>query len=178
MNGCVKKDTIRVDYKLRPRFSLGEDQLICNGQPITLKPLVEPLWDLLWNDGSNSKTYSVIVPGVYSLKATNECGNNVDEIEIKPGICKIYIPSIFTPNDDYTNDELRIMGTETVTEFSFKVFNRYGQIVFETKDKEKGWNGKTKSLEQPSGTYVWILNYKDINHKSIQYLKGTVLVIR
>ncbi len=52
----------------------------------------------------------------------------------------------------------------------FRVYNRYGQIIFETKDWTKKWDGRVNSLPQPSGTYVWTLDY--INNGAYQVINN------
>lgn len=177
MNSCINRDTINVIYKLKPRFELGSDQLICSGQPILLKPVLDNAWQFLWQDGSIGNTYTVTQPGLFYLTASNECGSTRNEITIKEGLCNVYVPNAFTPNSDNKNDLLKVLGTEIVTEFHFIIYNRYGQVVFETKDKTKGWDGKKNGLEQSNGTYVWVLKYRDSNKRN-ELLKGSTILIR
>lgn len=70
-----------------------------------------------------------------------------------------FIPSLFTPNGDGKNDALKIFGLTSASNFKFTVFNREGNIVFDTKDFTtavyQGWSGVTNGQSQPSGTYYW-----------------------
>jgi gliding motility-associated-like protein len=91
-----------------------------------------------------------------------------------------YVPSIFTPNNDHTNDILKpfLVG---ITKFEyFAVYNRYGQQIFYTTSTNKGWDGKYMGKEQPQGTFVWIL--KATTWNSIggvpRVFQGTVLLVR
>jgi gliding motility-associated-like protein len=70
-----------------------------------------------------------------------------------------FIPKLFTPNDDGTNDQLRIYGLPAVEEFSFSIYNREGVMVFKTTDvneaSQRGWDGTKNGSKQPAGVYFW-----------------------
>jgi gliding motility-associated-like protein len=177
-NGCKKSDSIVLNYNPKPTFTLGADQLICQGITVTLSPVVDPAWQLRWQDGTSTPTYVVSQPGTYSLTATNTCGSTTDEVLFSTGLCKIFVPGAFTPNGDGLNDEFRIFGTGLVTQFNLKIFNRYGQVVFETSDKTKGWDGKFKGQASPKSGFVYLLSYADINATDVKTMKGTFMLIR
>jgi gliding motility-associated-like protein len=177
-NGCKRSDTVKINYDLKPRFTLGSDQFICPGNSILLAPALNPAWQLRWQDGSNAPTYPVTQPGTYFLAATNNCGTTQDDVLFTKGICKVYVPSGFTPNGDGLNDLFRVTGVEVISEFNLKIFNRWGQIIFETNDKTKGWDGKLKGTVLSTGTFVYILKYTESTTGLSQTLKGTVTLIR
>ncbi len=178
LNGCKKSDTVIINYNLKPRFTLGPDQFICPGNTITLAPTLDPLWQLSWQDGSQNATYIVKQVGQYALTATNNCGATTDAVVVSKGLCTINIPNAFTPNNDSKNDVFKIYGTDLVTSFNLKIFNRYGQIVFETDDKNKGWDGKFNGTASPGGGFVYLLNYKESTSTEQHIVKGTFILIR
>ena len=175
--GCIAKDTINITYNLKPKFSLGADSRLCMGSIITLNPQITGV-SYLWQDGSTNPTYTIIQPGLYSLTATNTCGSTTDDINIGNGICNLYVPNSFTPNGDTKNDVFKASYGDNVTQFHLQVFNRYGQMIFETKDKNKGWDGTFKGVRQPYDGYVWLIQYKTAVNNKLQKLQGTVLLIR
>lgn len=65
-----------------------------------------------------------------------------------------------------------------VDEFRMKVFDRYGQLVFATKDKVAGWDGKFKGTDLSSGIFVYLLEYTEINSSIMKMVKGTVALLR
>lgn len=75
----------------------------------------------------------------------------------------IYYPSAFSPNDDDLNDVFLLMGEAISTlDFSLKIFDRWGHIVFETNDPSEGWNGRTPNGDRaPQGIYPFTLRYRD-----------------
>jgi gliding motility-associated-like protein len=176
--GCRTLDTININHNPKPKFNLGPDQLICPGNSLTLSPVLDPTWQLTWQDGSVNPTFTLNQPGNFSLTATNACGTNRDDIVITKGICKVYVPTGFTPNNDGRNDLFRIVGVETIGQFDLKVFNRWGEIVFATTDKTKGWDGKLRGLALPTSTFVYILRYSDSISNESQLLKGNIVLIR
>ncbi|MBL7745155.1 MAG: gliding motility-associated C-terminal domain-containing protein [Chitinophagaceae bacterium] len=178
LNGCKRSDTIRITHNLKPRFTLGPDQVVCPGSPLVLNPAINNGWQLAWQDGSANSSYTITLPGSYSLTATNNCGSTTDDIIVSKGVCKVFIPTAFTPNNDGRNDLFKALGTETVTKFDMKVFNRWGEIVFQTTDKSKGWDGKLGGVDQSSAVYIYTMQYTDINSSQPQVLKGTFVLIR
>jgi gliding motility-associated-like protein len=177
-NGCKKSDTITVNYNLKPRFSLGPDQLICQGNTLTLAPVLNATWQLSWQDGTTSPTHTITQPGTYTLSATNNCGATVDQMIVAKGLCTVFVPTGFTPNNDGKNDLFKALGTEAVTEFNLKIFNRGGQVVFESTDKNKGWDGKLGDQPQPTGVFIYLVRYKDIYSTNPALIKGTLTLIR
>lgn len=92
--------------------------------------------------------------------------------------CYIAVPTAFTPNGDGLNDYLYPLNAFKADNFIFKVFNHFGQIIFETKDWNKKWDGRINGLPQPGGTYVWLLDYVDRDNGQKVSLKGTTVLIR
>lgn len=92
--------------------------------------------------------------------------------------CYIAVPSAFTPNGDGLNDYLYPLNAFKADHMTFRVFNRYGQVLFQTADWTKKWDGRYNGTPQPSGTYVWMLEYTDRDTGKKVSLKGTVVLIR
>ena len=89
----------------------------------------------------------------------------------------IYVPSAFTPNGDGRNDVLHVIAPGLKQLDYFRVYNRWGQVVFESKDLLKGWDGRINGQLPETGVYVWIM-------RGVNYLgdvigrRGTVTLIR
>lgn len=73
----------------------------------------------------------------------------------------LYVPNAFTPNGDGNNDVFMVYGIN-VSEFDLLVFDRWGNLLFETHDMSHGWNGTYKDEKCQQDVYVWRLNYTDI----------------
>ena len=89
----------------------------------------------------------------------------------------IYVPTGFTPNKDGLNDILKpkYIGIKKLT--YFRIFNRWGQLVFYTNDLNRGWDGNINGIRQQTGVYVWVIKAEDVIGKEYA-LKGTSLMIR
>ena len=88
----------------------------------------------------------------------------------------IGVPQAFSPNGDGHNDQLVVKGFG-IEKMSFKIYNRYGQLVFESDDQEHGWDGNFKGKEENPGVFVWTLEYRLLNNSS-GILKGNTTLIR
>lgn len=87
------------------------------------------------------------------------------------------LPNAFTPNGDGKNDKFRplIIGYREIV--YFRVFNRYGQQVFESKSMDAAWDGTFQGKEQEMGVYYWVMTVKDRKGKE-EIIKGDVTLIR
>jgi gliding motility-associated-like protein len=120
---------------------------------------------------TNDITYTVTA-------ATQEGCEGEGSISIKVyTVSDIYVPNAFTPNGDGRNDILRAIPIG-IKEFRlFVVYNRWGQLVFTTKNQSMGWDGTINGRLQDTGTYVWMTEGIDYKGNVIQR-KGTVILIR
>jgi len=103
------------------------------------------------------------------------CGNQV--FEEKFTIKVIPTPNAFSPNNDRLNDKFKLIaGNLPKGQFQMKIYNRWGQMIFETNDIEEGWDGTYKSEPCQEGVYVWIV--LSSNNENNVLNKGTVTLIR
>lgn len=178
MEGCESYGEINVAYTLKPHFTLGADRPICNGELITLQPVLDTSWTLKWQDGSTQPSLLISQPGSYMLRASNTCGTTADTIMISKGQCEVRVPNAFTPNGDGINNTFRALGVDDVTQFKLTVYNRYGQVIFQTKDKYSGWNGKIHSRDADVGVYLYVIQYTNRGDNIPTTLKGTFTLLR
>lgn len=88
-----------------------------------------------------------------------------------------YVPNAFSPNRDGLNDVFTPIPVGIVKTNYFRVFNRYGELMFETKEYKKGWDGTYKGKKQDQGAYVWSISGLTRDGKTLE-MKGTVVLIR
>lgn len=96
---------------------------------------------------------------------------------IVPYSCYIAVPNAFTPNNDGLNDQLYPLNAFKARDLLFRVYNRVGQLVFETTDWTKKWDGKFKGQPADLGTYVWILIYTNMDSGKRIQQKGTTILL-
>lgn len=89
----------------------------------------------------------------------------------------MYVPTGFSPNGDGTNEILKPLGLGLRSIDAFRVYNRWGQVMFSTQKIGIGWNGKFNGADQAAGTYVWYAEGTDYRGQKI-FRKGTVVLIR
>ncbi len=131
----------------------------------------------------NANTYNPVFKGPIEQTYTIDIKTNTgcittDTVSIK--LVKevaIYVPSAFTPNTDGLNEFLKptIFGIKKLN--YFKIFNRWGELMFETNTNKKGWDGIYKSIKQPTQTVVWMLEVI-MGDGSIYQKQGTSILIR
>jgi gliding motility-associated-like protein len=167
-----------------PLVDLGPDSFIClQGKPVTLYNRAENIpgsYHFEWSTGAASESIEVRHHGAYSLTLTNVFGCTTSESVMVKKDCYIDIPNAFTPNGDGINDYFfpRQMLAGRLTQFSMRVFNRWGQVVFETKNTNgRGWDGRFNDQPQPAGVYVYLIEAAIAGHISEQY-QGNVTLIR
>jgi gliding motility-associated-like protein len=107
---------------------------------------------LLWADGTAGTTVWVPgdVDGTYPVTATDACGQTATlalDVEVD---CEILIPNVFSPNGDGQNDRFEIEGIQS-RQNTVRVFNRWGQVVFEANNYRNTWDGRNV----PDGTYFY-----------------------
>ena len=162
--GCHQTDSFQVmaaaDY---PAVSLGPGQDLCRGQSLTLH--AGPKFSQYqWQDGSTDSTYVVSRPGVYRVEVRDQCGQaSSDIVQISEGeFCdrQFLMPNAFTPDGDGKNDRISPIIHQETYNYSFFIYNRWGQRVFKSEIQGFGWNGNLNGIEQPSDSYIWICNYQ------------------
>jgi gliding motility-associated-like protein len=89
---------------------------------------------------------------------------------------EIFIPNVFSPNGDNKNDVLYVYGN-VIQSLRMQVFNQWGEKVFETSDKNTGWNGSYKGKQQPVGVYVYAVRIVTTGGQTIDK-KGSITLIR
>ena len=122
-------------------------------------------------------------PGTYpiSLIVTNAdgCRDTTENTLIVNSIFTLYIPNAFTPDGDGLNDEFYVQGAAVSSDnFSLMIFNRWGELIFETTDLTAKWDGNIKDKPLPIGSYAWKVNAKDIYTGQQHEYYGHVLIIR
>lgn len=146
-----------------------------------------------WNFGSVAGPSSLQTPPVitYPLTGTDQLYTVIltvsdnsgcetakaDQIKIL-GSCVIGVPSAFTPNGDGLNDYFYPLNAFKADQLNFRVFNRWGQLIFHSTEWTKKWDGRINGIPQATGTYVWMLEYIHKDTKEKVFQRGTVTLIR
>jgi gliding motility-associated-like protein len=134
-----------------------------------------------WIDQSTKRELtsptSIDVGGIFYIKGVDTKGCIVvTAVRADITLPDIVIPNTFTPNGDGINDVLTVLLDSRIRIEYFKIFNRWGQQVYETSDINKFWNGYRGNANPLPGIYYWVLAGEEDRRKYIR--KGSVTIIR
>lgn len=188
--GCPKpgRDTVMVYVNPEVIAFAGRDTAVVVGQTLQLNAsgglnyswspptaLNNPLVynpKAVYNGEFDSIRYTVTVSD--SIGCTDDATVLVKIFRTAP---KIFVPTAFTPNGDGKNEFAAAVAVGITRLDYFRIYNRWGQLVFETTVNGKGWDGRLGGVPQATGVYVWIVKGTDYTGKVV-FDKGTVTLIR
>ena len=192
--GCFQ-DTGYVNVRVFPipTVNAGLDQTINVGQSIELKPVISgDVSNVIWiptNSIVSSNYPAVLVkPNVtteYTVEARNPGGcKSKDKVTVFV-VCNganVFIPNTFSPNGDGVNDIFYPRGTGLFSIKSFRIFNRWGQLVYEKggfmpNDASAGWNGSFNGQRLNPDVYVYMVDIVCDNSNVLTF-KGDVALIQ
>ncbi len=163
-NGCSKEVMVTAGIYNLPVIVLSKDTSICGGEPVTL--FASGAGHYIWTSNGgvicnncNSVNTQVSTFTTYAVTGTDDNGcTGSANVRIFVRSCKIVVmPDAFTPNNDGKNDLLHPLGSGIV-EVEYSIYNRWGQLMFTSKDLNHGWDGKYNGTPQPGGVYAWKLS--------------------
>ena len=173
-----------------------DDNLICMGDSTLARVEVfsiggsdvnEIPFSVVWDSEELTGMTTPVAGGDHFVTVTNACGSHVALAEVEEEYCgcHIWVPTAFTPDRDGVNEGFRVVSTCDWAEFSFKIFNRWGQQVWSTKDPDAPWDGGAYDLGGgdhflPDGWYTYVLEWGAIQNGiwSREVKHGRVLLAR
>jgi gliding motility-associated-like protein len=188
--GCPKPglDTVLVTVVPPVQAFAGNDTNIVAGQPLQLNATGGSIYTWSPTTGMNDSTIAnplVTLPNsidtiTYHVHVSTPGGCAGDAsvtVYIFQTLPEIFVPTAFTPNGDGRNDILKPTVAGMKQFLFFRVFNRYGQMLYSTSELGRGWDGTYGGIPQPSGTYVFEAEATDyLGHTVLR--KGTAVLIR
>jgi len=188
-NSCMSTSTIPVAEFPSIEVNLGGNQIINASDSIQFMPDVNTMenFTFSWSPTTDlSDTLSLTpwasppVTTTYILTITSEEGCKTSDeiiISVNPVRPIVAVPSAFTPNDDSENDELNVIVQGNFEFVGFHIFNRWGEEIFFSANVNTGWDGTYKGEKQPVGTYVYVVEYRDLSGNLVQE-GGDVTLLR
>jgi len=134
---------------------------VCAGEEVSLT--APEGWRYTWSTGDFARNITVKPDETTSYEVT------VEDRDGKPGItrfivnildCSIFVPRAFSPNNDGSNDLFLVRG-EGITQFEMKVYSKWGELVFETRDIFQGWDGYLRGSRAPVDAYIYQIRFTD-----------------
>jgi gliding motility-associated-like protein len=188
--GCPKpgRDTILVTVLPKINASAGRDTAVITGQPLQLNAGGGEFYS--WSPAQNLSdadipnpvaVFNSPSPGLLYKVLVYDEGGCVDSSSITIKVFatgpSIFVPTAFTPNGDARNDLLKPIAAGISGIEYFKIFNRWGQLVFSTSTNGHGWDGKIGGQPQPTNTFTWIVKATDYRGRTY-FQKGITTLIR
>jgi gliding motility-associated-like protein len=159
------------------------------GETTTIHALTDPSLKIHWTPTTNVNNptafNTLVTPPVtttYTVSINDSLGcsrSATVTIYVVSDECEesnVFVPNTFTPNGDGQNDILYAR-SNVVSTIYFAVYNRWGQLVFETTDLKKGWDGNYKGMKADPAVFAWYVKGKCFNGKEF-FKKGNVTLIR
>jgi gliding motility-associated-like protein len=117
----------------------------------------------------------------YNLRVSDTSGcfkNTAAKVEVIPDYT-LFIPNVFSPNGDGQNDFWQLFGNmSAIKQLDVKVFNRWGEKVFESNDLYFQWDGSYKSQKQQPGVFVYYLDVVWVDNNSMKSYKGSITLLK
>ncbi|MDK2910086.1 MAG: hypothetical protein PWR20_1653 [Bacteroidales bacterium] len=191
---CPNSDTLQLTLHSLPvvEFTFKPDSIKARFEEArfldasfgTSSPITQWHWD--FGDGydtlATNPTHIFADTGNYVVALTvtdqNGCSNTLmKNVRVYPEL-RFFIPNAFSPNHNGRNDVFKPMGKYFKPDrYLFQIYNRWGELIFETTDPEQGWDGTFKGVESPVGVYIWVVTVYDMFNDK-EYYKGSVLLLR
>ncbi len=181
--GCKGQDSALVTTNPLPVISLPAQVTYC--EDTTSSVILDPgnggvkyLWQPLKD---TTRLLSISYPGTYTVYVTSKYNcfaqAQVQVVEVCPPA--LYLSDAFSPNGDGKNDIYDVF-TKHVGTYHMLVFNRWGEVIFESQDKTIFWDGVYRSDPMPIGTYPWIITYEGDTeqYKGPYKMDGSVTIVK
>lgn len=159
---CTSTDIIVVKAGTSPAQYLPADTFLCQGKTLTLA-IDQPGSRIQWEDGSNQYQRTITEEGIYTVNLKNRCGVFTASTTVRALDCgKVYMPNAFSPNGDGINDHFTVLGGANRRFRAFRIFDRWGNLLFERTDALPGddglaWDGTFRGHPLPMGAYIYDL---------------------
>tara|TARA_B100001063_G_scaffold244246_1_gene276567 strand:- start:192 stop:2195 length:2004 start_codon:yes stop_codon:yes gene_type:complete len=168
---CYQSDTIIVNDLDIPLLENLEDIILCKNEKIEVF-IPDVNGEVIWNNQEIGESFTLEnIDGSVDVKMTNMCGEDSISFNVKllDCHCDIFYPNAFTPNEDNLNDNFRPkLDCPKLYKFKLQIYNRWGELIFESKDINESWNGRFLNVECQDGVYFWTSNWKGIINGNIQ----------
>lgn len=177
--GCLTNNRFTVSSKPLPIVNIGNDTTICNTKSVVVSAKYAGA-SFTWNDNSTDSFLLIKSPNTYWIEALlNQCTfRDSIEVKYKKCECETVIPNAFSPNGDNINDEFVVKMECIPSLYHITIFNRNGQIMFDSKDYTKRWNGTFNGMPLPIATYYYTLTYYNAGLQLPERFSGSITILR
>lgn len=178
-NGCTSSATTEVKLMQVPRFDLGPDLESCASESFLLRVPQLPGDLIQWSTGSSAPSITISEGGLYWVEVRNECGVVRDSLELTIAAEQHgpFVPNAFYPNSEFPENRLFHATGDQPEEFMFRLYDRWGALIYETQSISEGWDGSINGKPAPEGVYIYTMVLRACDGKR-RSRKGTVVLLR
>jgi len=178
---CKKSTTVELIVMESPTIAFsGYDTLFVEpGYILDAGNTARSYW---WNTGDTTSQITIDSTGLYSVQAESNQGcKSTEAVWVLWAGRSFFIPNAFTPNGDGLNDVFgAIPRLDYINQYRISIFNRWGQMIFDTSDLNQGWDGSYQGKPCQAGAYVYRIVYQDfgMGTQENKVMEGTVMLVR
>ncbi len=182
-NGCTDTAYVQLNIIKKPQAIAGPDVSILKGSTVQLNGAalgdsITYHWTPDYAITGKQSLSPYVTPQtdttyILNVESTAGCGVSSDSVKVFI-IPQLFIPNAFSPNNDNVNDKWVIKGLESFVGSRLKVFDRYGQVVFEIRNSAQPWDGRKNGKDLPVGTYYYLIEPGN----NMKPLAGNVTIFR
>lgn len=178
-SGLIAESSTLISINSVPIPNLGSDTSLCINSPIK-SGIHESNISFYWSDGSTGRETKAIHNGAYILTVEKEGCFAYDTVDISiiNCDCDVFFPNAFTPNDNNLNEIFAPVTDCEIGGYGIQIFSQWGELIFESDNINKGWEGVYKDKPCPAGTYVWVAHYQAGYTGKKYNQKGLITLIR
>jgi len=166
-------------YALQNSDYADIDTLMCQGVPYKADFAQDQFVRISWDDGDSSSTRIIDKAYSGSVAVRHPCGDSWLSVEIdrERCHCTLYLPTAFTPNGDGLNDVYAPVYDCLPQFFEMSIFDRWGKVVFESTDYNKGWDGQINGQPAEAGFYAVRVSILGVGSREMR-TDGASLLLR
>lgn len=168
--------TITIVPETPPSVIIIGDSIFCSEKSLTL--IASGTGSFYWSTGEVGNSTAITFAQQVILTSVDQCGNIAsDTINVKEKDCRttVFIPNTFTPDNNGINELFNIKGSN-IESFDGKIFNRWGELLFEWDNLNGGWDGTYKGSLVQEDTYVYRIHVRFIDNINENYIGGILLI--
>ena len=183
--GEVGIASVQIDYdETELNLNLGPDSLLCEEDGFHVIDVFDPnAEEYIWSDGSTNSSLQITENGIYGVTISDRCNVLMDEINLdftNCTICEVYVPNAFSPDFNGYNDYFLPYSNCSLLNYSMKIFNRWGALVYSSTNPDEGWDGRFNNKDISEGVYIYLLEF-EVNQRGEnipKQLSGDITVVK
>lgn len=183
--GEVGMASVEIDFdETELSLNLGSDSLLCEEDGFHVIDVFDPnAEEYIWSDGSTNSSLQITENGIYGVTITDRCNVLMDEVNLdftNCTVCEVYVPNAFSPDFNGYNDYFLPYSNCSLLNYSMKIFNRWGALVYTSTNPDEGWDGRFNNKDISEGVYIYLLEF-EVNQRGENIpkkLSGDVTVVK